>query len=273
MRRTLLRRVPVAGVVGLLLIWSLVPIGWIVLTSLKTRTNVFAFPPKLVFEPNFEGYVRAMSSNGILDQLFNSVVVSLATTAASLILGVLSAYAISRYRFAGRSQVMAGFLASRLIPPIAAVVPLYLVASSVNLVDTVWILIIIYTALNVPLAVWLLKSYIDTVPREIEDAAVVDGCSRLQVIRRVTIPLMAPGLLATGVFVWVLAWNEFMFAFMFTSVDARTVPVVLAQAQGDEIIFWQDLATQSTILIIPAVILGVLMQRYLVRGLSGGAVK
>lgn len=259
--------------VALLLMWSLVPIVWIGLTSFKTRTQIFSSPPTFFFEPNLEGYFRALSSDGILPQLTNSVVVALATTALSLLLGVLAAYAVSRYRFVGRSGVMMGLLASRLFPPIAAVVPLYLLASSLRLVDTVWVLILIYTALNVPFAVWLLKSYIDTVPRDIEDAAVVDGCSTLGVIRKVTLPLMAPGLLATGVFVFVLAWNEFMFAFMFTSVEARTVPVVLAQAQGDEIIFWQDLAAQATILILPAVVLGVLMQKYLVRGLSGGAVK
>jgi multiple sugar transport system permease protein len=273
------RRRPTAGpvlravVVGLLVLWSLGPIVWIVLTSLKTRAEIIAFPPSFIFEPNLDGYRRALSQTGILPQLENTIVVAAGSTLLSLALGVLAAYAFSRYRFRLRSPLMVGLLATRLFPPIAAVVPLFIAANTFNLVDTREVLIIIYTALNVPFAVWLLKSYIDSVPREIEEAAIVDGCSTLGVIRRVTLPLMTPGLLATGVFVFVLAWNEFMFAFMFTSVQARTVPVILAQARGDEIVFWQDLAAQATLLILPAVLLGILMQRYLVRGLSGGAVK
>lgn len=262
-----------AVVVALLVLWSLGPIVWIVLTSFKTRAEIIAFPPTFFVEPNLDAYRRALSQNGILPQLENTLVVAAGSTSLSLLLGVLAAYAFSRYRFRGRSSLMVGLLATRLFPPIAAVVPLFIAANTFNLVDTREVLIIIYTALNVPFAVWLLKSYIDSVPREIEEAAIVDGCSTIGVIRRVTLPLMAPGLLATGVFVFVLAWNEFMFAFMFTSVQARTVPVILAQARGDEIVFWQDLAAQATLLILPAVVLGVLMQRYLVRGLSGGAVK
>ena len=262
-----------AAVVGVLVAWSLGPIVWIVLTSFKTRVEIIAYPPSFIFTPNFDGYARALSSNGILPQLENTLVVAAGSTTLSLLLAVLAAYAFSRFRFRGRSALMIGLLATRLFPPIAAVVPLFIAANALNLVDTREVLILIYTALNVPFAVWLLKSYIDTVPREIEEAAIVDGCTTLGVIRRVTLPLMVPGLLATGVFVFVLAWNEFMFAYMFTSVDARTVPVTLAEARGDEIVFWQDLAAQATLLILPAVLLGVLMQRYLVRGLSGGAVK
>lgn len=257
----------------LLTLWSLGPIVWIVLTSFKTRTQIVQSPPPLLFSPNLDGYRRALGANGIQSELFNTIAVSVATTVLSLAFGVMAAYAISRYRFRGRTFIMMGMLGTRLFPPIAAVVPLFILANSLNLVDTRWILILIYSALNVPFATWLLKSYIDSVPREIEEAATVDGCSALGVLRRVTLPLMTPGLLATGVFVFVLAWNEFMFAFMFTAVEARTVPVVLAEARGDEIIFWQDLAAQSTLLIFPALLLGFLMQRYLVRGLAAGAVK
>ena len=259
--------------VALLVMWSLGPILWIVMTSLKTRVQIIASPPLLVFTPNLDGYARALGSGGIIRQLGNTVTISVATTVLSLAIGVLAAYAFSRYRFPGRSTLMLGLLATRLFPPIAAVVPLFIVANSLDLIDTRQVLILIYTALNVPFAAWLLKSYIDAVPRDVEEAAIVDGCSTMGVLWRVTVPLMAPGLLATGVFVFILAWNEFMFAFMFTSVVARTVPVVLADARGDEIIFWQDLASQATLLILPAVLLGFLMQRYIVRGLAGGAVR
>jgi multiple sugar transport system permease protein len=266
---SIVRAVVLAGLVA----WSLGPIVWLLLTSFKTRSTIVAFPPAFLFSPDLGGYLRALGPGGILPQLTNTVVIAVGTTLLSLLFGVLAAYAFSRYRFPGRGSIMVGLLATRLFPPIAAVVPLFLLANSLDLIDTRWVLILIYTALNVPFAAWLLKSYIDTVPRDIEEAAFVDGCNTLGVISRITLPLMSPGLVATGVFVFVLAWNEFMFAFMFTSVRARTVPVVLAQARGDEIVFWQDLAAQATILILPTLVLGVLMQRYLVRGLAGGAVK
>jgi len=262
-----------AAAIVLLIAWSLGPIVWIVMTSFKTRLDIIASPPTYFFVPNLDAYLRAFGTNGILTQLQNSIVVSLATTVISLALSVLAAYAFSRYRFAGRTVLMVGLLAARLFPPVAAVVPLYLTASDLSLVDTIWVLILIYTALNVPFAVWLLKTYIDTVPREIEESALVEGAGLLRTISRITLPLIAPGAMATAVFVFVLAWNEFMFAYMFTTIDARTVPVVLAEARGDEIIFWQDLAAQATLLILPTVVLGFLMQRYLVRGLSAGAVK
>jgi ABC-type glycerol-3-phosphate transport system permease component len=262
-----------AAAIVLLIVWSLGPIVWIAMTSLKTRLDIIAAPPTFFFVPNLEAYVRAFGTNGIVTQLQNSIVISLATTTVSLALSVLAAYAFSRYRFAGRTVLMVGLLAARLFPPIAAVVPLYMTASDLRLVDTLWILIIIYSALNIPFAVWLLKTYIDTVPREIEESAVVEGAGLLRTIIAITLPLIAPGVMATAVFVFVLAWNEFMFAYMFTTIDARTVPVVLAAARGDEIIFWQDLAAQATLLILPTIVLGFLMQRYLVRGLSAGAVK
>jgi ABC-type glycerol-3-phosphate transport system permease component len=262
-----------AAAIVLLIVWSLGPIVWIVMTSLKTRLDIIAAPPTFFFVPNLDAYVRAFGANGIVTQLQNSIVIALATTVLSLTLSVIAAYAFSRYRFAGRTVLMVGLLAARLFPPVAAVVPLYMTASDLRLVDTLWILIIIYTALNIPFAVWLLKTYIDTVPREIEESAVVEGAGLLRTIFRITLPLIAPGVMATAVFVFVLAWNEFMFAYMFTTIDARTVPVVLAEARGDEIIFWQDLAAQATLLILPTIALGFLMQRYLVRGLSAGAVK
>lgn len=168
---------------------------------------------------------------------------------------------------------MLGLVATRLLPPISAVVPLYLLASDLDLIDTRTILIVIYSALNIPFATWLLKSYIDAVPRELEESAFLDGCGSLRAIQRITVPLIAPGLVATGIFVFILAWNEFMFAYMFTTVNARTMPVVLAEARGGEQILWQMLTAQATVLIVPAVIAGVFLQKYLVRGLTAGAVK
>lgn len=263
-----------ALLVTLLVSWSLIPIIWNVLTSLKVRAQIFEYPPVFVFLPRLDGYRQSLTGGAsIYPQLQNTVIVALGTMAVTLIVGTLAAYAFSRYEFPGRKPLMLGLMSTRLLPPISAVVPLYLLASDVGLLDTKTVLILIYSALNIPFAAWMLKSYVDAVPLELEEAAALEGCGPLRTVRHITLPLMAPGLLATGVFVFVLAWNEFMFAFMFTVVRARTVPVILAEARGDETVLWQLLTSQATILILPAVFLGLFLQKYLVRGLTTGAIK
>lgn len=257
----------------LLLAWSLTPILWNIATSLKVRAQIFEYPPVFFFRPTTDGYEQALGQQGIYPQLQNSLVIATTTTLLTLTFGLLAAYAFSRYEFPGRKPFMYSLIAARLLPPISAVGPLYTLASDMNLIDTQRVLILIYTALNIPFAAWLLKSYVDTIPKELEEAAALEGCGAIRTLRHITIPLMKGGLLATGTFVFVLAWNEFMFAFMFTVVRARTLPVILAESRGDETVLWQLLTAQATILMVPTVILGLFLQKYLVRGLTAGAVR
>lgn len=259
--------------VALLLAWSLVPILWNILTSFKTRLDIFSLPPKLFFEPNLDAYVQALGPRGILPQLRNSATVAVLTTVATLVMAAMAAYALARYDFRGRRAAMGVLLASRLLPPVSAVVALHLLFSSWGLIDTHLALVLIYCGLNVPLATWLIKSFVEGVPRDLEEAARVDGCRPLGAFMRITVPLAAPGIAATAIFVSVLAWNEFMFAFMFTSVSARTLPVTIAEVRGMDQFLWQQMATQTTILMIPALILSIYLQKYLIKGLTSGAVK
>jgi multiple sugar transport system permease protein len=261
--------------VGLLLFWSLLPIIWDLLSSIKSRTDIFANPPKFFFDPDFSSYTKFLGggSSAIWPQLTNSVVVSLLTTLTVLLLGSLAAYALSRFTFKGRNYVLFSMLAMRLLPPVTAAVPLFLLANSLKLVDTQLVLVLIYAGINLPFAVWMLKTFFDGVPAELEQAAQIDGATPLQALRHITLPLAAPGLGSTAIFVMVLAWNEFMFAFLFTSVNARTLPLLIAEGRGDDQIYWQDIATLSSILIIPVLLFSLLMQRHLVRGLSTGALK
>lgn len=255
--------------------FSLVPILWIVLTSFKHRVDILASTPRLVFEPQVESYARLLLHQGstILRNLQNSAIVALLTTAAVLVLATLAAYAFSRYRFRGRYGLLLGLLATRLLPPITTVIPLFLLWNRWRLVDTHLGLILIYSALNIPLAVWMMKAFLDGVPAELEQAAMIDGCSRLGALGRVTLPLAAPGLAATAVFVFVLAWNEFMFAFIFTSVQAKTMPVIIAQGLGELQVEWTDIATLGTVVMLPTLLLTFLAQRHLVQGLTAGALK
>jgi multiple sugar transport system permease protein len=259
----------------ILAIFALFPIVWIMSTSLKTRADIFASTPMLFTTPSIDAYVKFLTPgpNSVYRFLFNSILVSMGTVGAALTLASLAAYSFSRYRFAGRNQMLYVILGTRLLPPITAVIPLYLLMRSLSLIDTPLVLIIIYTALNVPFATWMMKSFFDTIPRELEEAAQIDGCSALRALWHVTIPLAAPGFVATSIFLFVLAWNEFMFAFIFTNVRARTVPVVVAETMGEMQIFWQDMASLATILIIPALIFALFAQRYMVKGLTAGSLK
>jgi multiple sugar transport system permease protein len=261
--------------VALLIIWSLLPIVWGVMTSLKSRVDIFTMPPKFFFTPTFEYYIAILrpGSGSVYPYLLNTVIIAIGTTLITIFLAALAAYALSRYTFRGRRVLLYSVLATRLLPPISTVVPLFLLMNSLRLIDTHLSLILIYSALGVPFSVWLMKSFFDTVPRDIEESAMIEGCNRLQTLWYVTLPLAAPGLVATGVFVIIIAWNEFMFAFMFTSVEARTLPILISEARGEDQFLWQDMASKATILMLPPLFLGWYLQRYLTRGLTAGALK
>lgn len=261
--------------VALLITWSLLPIMWGVMTSLKSRVDIFAMPPKFFFTPTFEHYIAILrpGSGSVYPYLLNTVVIAIGTTLGTIFLAALAAYALSRYSFRGRRVLLYSVLATRLLPPISTVVPLFMLMNSLRLIDTHLSLILIYSALGVPFSVWLMKSFFDTVPRDIEESAMVEGCNRLQTLWHVSLPLAAPGLVATGVFVLIIAWNEFMFAFMFTSVEARTLPILISEARGEDQFLWQDMASKATILMLPPLFLGWYLQRYLTRGLTAGALK
>jgi ABC-type glycerol-3-phosphate transport system permease component len=263
------------GLMFLLLGFSLFPIAWIMLTSIKTELNIFSIPPRVFVRPDFTSYAKFLSlgSRSALPFIWNSLFIAVVTTFLTLLISSLAAYAFSRYRFRWGSHLLVLMLATRLLPPVTAVVPLYLVFRYLGILDTKFILIMVYTALNIPFATWLMKSFFDGIPKDLEEAAALDGCGALRTLARVTFPLASSGIAATSIFVFLLAWNEFMFAFMLTSVNVRTMPVRLAETIGEMQVFWQDMATLATMIMLPALLVGFFMQRYLIRALTAGAVK
>ncbi|MEX2541656.1 MAG: carbohydrate ABC transporter permease [Trueperaceae bacterium] len=256
-----------------LLVFALLPIVWIVLTSFKNRLDVFAVPPKLIFTPQFGSYVKIFNDPAVVDKLVNSLLIAGLSVTLTLALSSLAAYSFSRFSFAGRSQLLIGILATRLMPPVTAVIPLFILFQGWGLIDTHLGLILIYSALNIPLATWMMKSFFDSVPRELEESARIDGTTWFGALWRVTLPLAAPGIAATSVFIFTLAWNEFMFAFIFTSRNARTLPALLAETLGELQIYWSDMAALSTLIMIPPLLFSFYMQRRLVAGLQTGALK
>jgi ABC-type glycerol-3-phosphate transport system permease component len=263
------------GMMMVLLAFSLFPIAWIMLTSVKKEQHIFSIPPRVFVWPDFSSYSKFLSldSESALPFLWNSLFIAVVTTVLTLVISSLAAYAFSRYRFSWSGKLLVLMLATRLLPPVTAIVPLYLVFRYMQILDTKFVLIIVYTALNIPFATWLMKAFFDGIPKDLEEAAAMDGCGALRTLVRVTFPLASSGMAATSIFVFLLAWNEFMFAFMLTSVKVRTMPVRLAETIGEMQVFWQDMATLATMIMLPALLVGFFMQRYLIRALTAGAVK
>lgn len=223
------------GIVTFLLVLSLLPITWIMLTSIKNEQQIFSIPPEIFVTPDFSIYetLLGIGPNSAIPFIWNSFFIATITTVLTVVISSLAAYAFSRYRFKWANHLLILMLATRLLPPVTAVVPLYLMFRYLNLLDTKFVLIIMYTAIEIPFATWLMKAFFDGIPKELEESAAIDGCNALQIIYKITIPLASPGIAATSIFVFILAWNEFMFAFMFTSVNVRTIPVRLAETIGE----------------------------------------
>ncbi|MGG5819070.1 carbohydrate ABC transporter permease [Falsiroseomonas sp. HW251] len=271
--RRLWPRVALTILAGAAASLTLFPIVWMALLSLKTQRDALALPPRWIFEPSLEAYRAVWMKGGFAQGFANSLVTGTSTLAVVLPIALLAAYALSRYRFRGGRAVLYGMFVTRLFPPVALVTPIFLSASWLGLHDRTPTLVLAYAALNLPLAVWMLKGYFDAVPEELEHSAMVDGASRPQAVLRVVLPLMAPGLAATGVFVFVGAWNEFLFALTLTSREARTLPTVIAEFVGDTGIEWPQIMAASTIALAPVLVATFALQRHIAAGMTSGAVK
>jgi multiple sugar transport system permease protein len=250
----------------------LFPIYWLFVTSLKNRVNAFSMPPHWIFIPTLENYVHVLLKTNFLSLARNSLVAVLTNVAISMSVGSAAAYGISRFKV-GQRNLLFWFLSIRMIPPIVASIPLFLIAARLRLIDTVVILPILYLVLNVPFVIWMMKSFIDEIPEEIEESAIVEGCSHLGVLWRIVLPLVAPGLVATAVFCFIFAWNEFLFAMLFTGASTMTLPVGISSFIGQEETLWGYITAAASLAAIPPVIFAWIFQRYLVRGLTFGALK
>lgn len=254
---------------------ALVPVAWLFLTSLEpdVSSGTGRSSPRSPLGLTLANYNDVLVNSSFSQNLLNSLLVCVASVVAALALGFLAAYGLSRYRVRGGSDIAFWILSNRMLPPISVVVPLYLLLSSVNGLDKYWSLIAVYTAFSAPYAVWLMRGFLLDIPRELDQAALVDGCSPLGVLRHVILPLCAPALLASGVFLFVPAWSEFLFAFMLTSANTKTLPVAIASLITDQGIRWGDMTAAGSLLILPLVVAFFFVQKHLVRGLTFGALK
>ncbi len=259
----------------------LAPFAWLLVASLSSPVDLLSVPlhwiPKHV---SFDRYEQIFSSSGgtifgnFRAALINSTIVASATVGISMTIGVFGAYAFSRLRFRGARATLLLFLSTYMVPPIALVIPMYLIMVKLHLLDTRLGLIIVYCSFATPFVLWIMGNYFQTIPRELEDAARVDGCTRIGALFRVILPLARPGLLSTMLFAFLIAWDEFLYALVFTSTNAaKTIPVAIAEFTGR---FTTDFGLQAAggiLAAVPPVLIAVIFQRYIVGGLSAGAVK
>lgn len=265
------RSLLVYSLVFIFLLFSLLPIVWIIEGSLKTRKQNDMIPPIWIFKPTFKAYEGI--SRGLLRYFSNSLLVSSASVILSLIIGLPAAYALARFNLKRKMDIITWMPSTKMAPGFAFVVPFYLLMKDLVLLDTQLALIITYLPFNLAFIVWILQGFIQELPAEIEEAAMIDGCSRVGTLRRITIPLVMPRIVATATLAFITSWNEFLFAYILTREKAVTIPPMIAARVSLYKIDWEEMCAFSTVAMLPVIALSLLIRKYLVRGLTLGAVK
>lgn len=271
--RTKRRRITAYAITSLVALVYILPIYLIIITSLKSDEDAFRIPPTFITWPSLEGYTQFFERTDVQHLLVNSLVVTLGSTVISFVLGVPAAYGLARFRGRSRHAIGLAFLSSRFIPPIAVVVPYFLGLRMLGGLDTQWGLIAVYVGMNLPYVVWMMRGFFIDLPVEIEEAALVDGCTRLETLFRIVLPVARGGLAATAVLTMMFAWNEFLFALLLTSADAQTLPLSISSFLGESGVEWNVMAAAGTLIMLPAIIFSVFVQKHMARGLTFGAVK
>jgi multiple sugar transport system permease protein len=249
---------------------NFIPYLWIILTAFMDRETSTSAVPQWFFTPTLEAFTFLIEEKRILDNLLNSVIVSVASTFLSVSIGMFCAYALARYEFTGKDDVSFWVLTNRMMPPIAVILPVFIIFQGLRLLDTRTGLILLYTAMNLPFVVWMLTGYFRDIPKRYEESAMVDGDSWFGAFRKVTLPLMAPSITATAVFVLILSWNEFAFALYLTSVQSKTLPPsVMAYAVGVNV-QWNLLGAACLFITAPIILFVLLVQKQFISGLSQG---
>jgi len=257
-----------------LLVFLLVfPVLWMVITGFKTEIAAITIPPTLFFQPTLDQFQIAFEG-GFNAYLFNSAVASLVSTAIAMVLGIPAAYAmVFQMRKKSSENMLFFVLSTRFLPFAAILAPLFVIFTRLNLLDNLFALIIVYTSMNLPLIIWMARSYFLDLPKEVLEGAWIDGCSTWQTIVRIVVPMAAPGLAAAALLAIIFAWNDFFFAVTLTYTNSPTLPIMVAAFTSNEGLFLAKVSALSTLIILVPVAIGIYAQKYLVQGLTGGALK
>jgi multiple sugar transport system permease protein len=276
------RALKFAHAVGLLVVMLIIcmPGIWIVLSSLRPTVEIMAKPPIWIpQEVSLDAYVNMFSGVGkggipVLDYFRNSLIISVTSTAIAIVIGMAGGYAFARYRFRAKSLMFLGLMLTRTVPGIALSLPLFFVYARLGIIDTNFGLILAYVALNVPFTIWLIDGFFRQVPRDLAEAAQIDGCTRWQAFWQVEFPLAGPGIASAAIFAFLTSWNEFALASQLTrSIASKTLPVGLLDYTAEFTIDWRGMCALAVVMVIPALTLTFIVQKHLVSGLTSGAVK
>jgi len=285
---------------------TMVPLLWIFSTGFKTPPDSISYPPKVVFDPSLEGYVNLFTNRSrqtpqymeslpppetwydelvrsrnmvitgpsrFAERYMNSLIIGFGSTFLAVFLGTLAAYGFSRFVVPLKDDLLFFILSTRMMPPIAVAIPIYLMYRNLGLSDTHLGMILLYTAVNLSLSVWLLKGFIDEIPREYEEAAMIDGYTRLQAFLKVVLPQASTGIAATAIFCLIFSWNEYAFALLLTSGEAQTAPPFIPIIIGEGGLDWPAVAAGTTLFLLPVLVFTILLRRHLLRGITFGAVR
>jgi multiple sugar transport system permease protein len=266
------RMIAGAMTAGIVLLW-LFPIYWIFLTSFKTPLLINEKVPVFWFTPTLENYRHLFDEFRFARVLTNSLVITVSTTSVVIVLALLAAYALGRMDIRGGKHVALWMLSLRFMPPIAIVLPFFIVWQRVGLIDTYVGLILIYVAFNLPFAIWMLRGFMVEVPQDLDEAATLDGLGHVAILRRIILPVIAPGVAVTAIFTFMFSWNEYLMALVLTSRNATTVPVTVSKFIQAYSILWGDVGAAATIELLPVLLVVFLLQRHIMRGITLGAVK
>ncbi|MFI5015391.1 MAG: carbohydrate ABC transporter permease [Hyphomicrobiales bacterium] len=270
--RRLIVKLALTGTWSVIAFLYLFPYLWMVLTGFRRPVDTLTMPPKFIFMPTLDGFDAIFSEVKFQNYLGHSVIVAVSATLIVAAVAAPAAYALTHLRLRG-GVFLAAILVARMVPGIAIVVPIYLAASRLGQLDTYGVLIVIYTAFNLPFAIWLLRGFFREIPSEVREAAIIDGCGELQVFRKIILPLVSTGLVATSVFVFIAAWNEFLFALALTNAHTATAPLAIIGFRNEYGVQWGEIGAAALMISSPVVLFAVVMQKYLVRGLTMGSVK
>ena len=258
-----------------LALFTLIPLAWVISTSLKPSIEIFSIPPRWIpKEITWDHYKNVLFESSIPRYFLNSLMVGLLTTLFSLLLGGAAGYGFARFRFKGNKPLSLFMLFSQMLPLTVLMIPMYFILSEFNLLDSIFGLAVAHLLFSMPLVTWMTRSYFMSIPKELEEAAMIDGCSHLKALFKVILPLAAPGLAATGIYAFIMSWNEFVLASILTSSDkARTLPVGLTEFSSMFEVDWGSTMAASTLISLPVIIFFLWLQKYFVQGLSQGSVK
>ncbi|RCX13523.1 carbohydrate ABC transporter membrane protein 2 (CUT1 family) [Anaerobacterium chartisolvens] len=248
------------------------PFLWMVAVSFRNKVDIFT-PGNWFVVPTLKNYVEIINTNDIFVYFYNSIVVAVVTTLVSLVLGGLAAYGFARFEWTKREDRAFFALSQKFLPAMAVVIPYFLMASLFNLLDTRLVLIICYTTFNIPFTIWMMRGFIEELPKELEESAFIDGCTRTQTLFKIILPLVAPGLVATSIFCIINSWNEFVFANFLTTINSKTVPTSVMMYLSVSGVKWGEMAATGVLAVMPVLIFAVCVQKHMIRGLTFGAVK